>query len=84
LKKVELRIDDGPWLPVRLERTTGTPYAWSFWHWDWRGARQGEHTLVSRATDADGRVQPAASDPAIKLKRTYWEANQQYPRKIKI
>ena len=44
----------------------------------------GDHTLVSRAIDAEGRVQPAADDADIKLKRTYWEANEQWVRKIRI
>jgi len=39
---------------------------------------------VSRAIDGAGRVQPAADDPEIRLKRTYWEANQQWPRKLRI
>jgi hypothetical protein len=55
-----------------------------FWSFDWKHPEPCEHTLVSRAIDAEGLVQPAADDPAIKLKKTYWEANQQYPRKIKI
>ncbi|MBI3191996.1 MAG: molybdopterin-dependent oxidoreductase, partial [Pedosphaera parvula] len=84
LKQVELRIDDGEWAPVRLDRRSESRYAWTFWRYDWKNPPAGEHTLVSRATDADGRVQPAADDPAIKLKRTYWEANQQYPRKIRV
>ncbi len=84
LKKVELQIDDGRWIGVRLDRKSESRYAWTFWHYDWQNPTPGEHTLVSRATDADGRVQPAADDPAIALKRTYWEANQQYPRKIKV
>jgi hypothetical protein len=40
--------------------------------------------VVSRAIDEEGRVQPEKSDPQIKLKQTYWEANQQWPRKIRI
>jgi hypothetical protein len=40
--------------------------------------------LVSRATDANGVIQPSADDPAIKLKKTYYEASQQYPRKIQL
>jgi hypothetical protein len=40
--------------------------------------------VVSRAVDADGHTQPAAGDPVITLKRTYWEANQQWPRKLKV
>lgn len=84
LKKVELKIDDGPWLPTRLEREQQSKYAWTFWSCDWPNPMAGEHTLVSRALDAEGRVQPAAEDSDIKLKKTYWEANQQYPRKIRI
>jgi hypothetical protein len=39
---------------------------------------------VSRAIDREGRIQPAFEDPEIKLKRTYWEANQQWPRKLRL
>ena len=46
--------------------------------------KPGEHTLVSRAIDSDGHVQPAADDPSIKNKKTYWEANAQYPRRIRL
>jgi len=52
--------------------------------YDWKNAASGEHTLVSRAIDTEGRVQPSADEPEIKLKRTYWEANQQWVRKIRI
>jgi hypothetical protein len=40
--------------------------------------------VVSRATDSEGRSQPTAEDPAIKLKKTYWEANQQWPRRLNV
>jgi molybdenum-dependent oxidoreductase-like protein len=81
---VELKVDDGQWIPARLGEGRDTSHAWVFWTCAWRNAEPGEHTLVSRATDASGKVQPAADDPLIALKKTYWEANQQYPRKIKI
>lgn len=84
LKEVELKIDGGGWSPVRLERRRQSRYAWTFWNYEWRNASPGDHTLVSRAIDTENRVQPAADDPPIKLKRTYWEANQQWPRKIRI
>ena len=86
--KVELRVDNSPWFEADLlPRPAGTPAgspAWTFWSYDWKTPTPGEHTIVSRATDAGGRVQPEADDDFIKLKQTYWEANQQYPRKIKI
>lgn len=84
IKSVELKIDNGPWLPVSLDERDHAPHAWTFWSYDWKNLPQGEHTLVSRATDEQGHVQPAADDDAIKLKKTYWEANQQYPRRIKV
>jgi len=84
LQRVELKIDDGQWTPARLDRKQHAMYSWTFWSYDWKNAAPGEHTLVSRALDAEGRVQPAAEAPEIQLKRTYWEANQQWPRKIGI
>ena len=83
LERVEVKVDDGKWVPAALDKPQ-SKYAWTFWHYDWRGAKPGEHTVVSRATDANGVVQPTADDPRIKLKKTYYEANQQYPRKLKI
>ena len=84
LKKVELKIDDGRWVTAQLDHRRQTKYAWTFWSCDWPNPASGDHTLVSRATDAEGRVQPAVNDPDIKLKKTYWEANQQYSRKIRL
>ena len=84
LKSVELKIDGKPWIPMTLERRHQAKYAWSFWTYDWQNASPGEHTLVSRAVDVHGNVQPAFEDPAIRLKKTYYEANQQVPRTIKL
>jgi hypothetical protein len=84
LKTVELAIDDGQWMPVRLDKKNSAKYCWTFWHYDWTTATRGEHSLVSRAIDVDGNVQPAKTDAAIALKKTYWEANQQVVRKIII
>jgi DMSO/TMAO reductase YedYZ molybdopterin-dependent catalytic subunit len=82
LKSVKIQIDGGDWAATQLAEQK--KYTWTFWTYDWKDAEAGEHTLVSRATDEKGRVQPTADDPFIKLKKTYWEANQQYPRKIKL
>ena len=84
LKRMEVKIDDGLWQTAKLETKAFGDYSWTFFHYDWKGASPGEHTVVSRAVDMDGRVQPSADDPEIKLKRTYWEANQQWPRKLRI
>jgi len=84
LRAVELKLDEEPWAPVQLDTRQRSKFAWTLWSYDWKKPPAGEHTLVSRALDAEGRVQPAANDPGIKLKRTYWEANEQWPRKIRI
>jgi DMSO/TMAO reductase YedYZ molybdopterin-dependent catalytic subunit len=84
LRRVEVNIDNRNWTPVELNRQNRSKYAWTFWTYDWPKPDSGEHTLVSRAIDAEGRVQPSPDDPAIRLKRTYWEANQQWPRRIRI
>lgn len=84
IKSVEVRVDDGPWMPARIDRSPRDKYTWRFFSFDWENPTPGEHMLVSRAIDEDGRVQPDKEDPAIKLKETYWEANQQWPRKIKV
>jgi len=84
LQRVELKLDDGNWTPVQLDKERQSKYSWTFWNYDWKNSSAGDHTLVSRAIDAEGRVQPSGDDPEIKLKRTYWEANQQWVRKIRI
>ena len=73
LTKVEVRVDDGPWRPATMEkkpvRGSDGKFTWSLWSFDWAGAVPGEHTVVSRATDDDGRIQPPPEDPSIKNKR---------------
>lgn len=84
LKRVEVQIDNGEWQPAKLESNHRNRYAWQFWNFDWENPSPGQHRIVSRAIDAEGRVQPSGDDEAIKQKRTYWEANQQWPRFLKI
>lgn len=85
LRSVEIRIDDGPWVPAQiLPQKEKNPFAWSFWQFEWKEAQPGEHRIVSRAIDAKGNIQPTPEDPSIALKETYWEANQQVERKIQI
>jgi DMSO/TMAO reductase YedYZ molybdopterin-dependent catalytic subunit len=81
--KVEVRVDEGEWAEAKLEENQ-TPHTWTFWSYHWKSPAAGEHRLISRATDERGRVQPTADDPEIKLKRTYWEAYAQYPRRVRI
>jgi hypothetical protein len=81
LKSVEIQIDNGPWQKATLA-STNTRYSWKLFTYRWEGATPGEHTLVSRATDAEGAVQPTAAELA--RKKTFLEDNAQFPRKVRI
>jgi DMSO/TMAO reductase YedYZ molybdopterin-dependent catalytic subunit len=84
IAKVEVRIDDGPWLEAAIDREEAAEYAWKIWSLEWKDAQKGEHAVTSRATDTLGNVQPAMDDPWISKKHTYWESNGQVSRKISI
>src|SRR5437016_994316 len=58
LQRVELKIDNGNWAPVQLDKKQQAKYSWTFGGYDWKNAASGEHTLVSRAIDAERRAQP--------------------------
>jgi DMSO/TMAO reductase YedYZ molybdopterin-dependent catalytic subunit len=81
LRSVEVKIDDGPWQRATLD-SANTQFSWKLFTYRWEGATPGDHTLVSRATDADGMVQPTAAELA--RKKTFLEDNSQFPRKVTI
>jgi DMSO/TMAO reductase YedYZ molybdopterin-dependent catalytic subunit len=81
LKSVEVQIDNGPWQQAAFA-STNTRYSWKLFTYRWEGATPGEHSMVSRATDAEGNVQPVASD--LRRKKTFLEDNAQFPRKVMI
>jgi DMSO/TMAO reductase YedYZ molybdopterin-dependent catalytic subunit len=82
--KVEVKIDDGPWLEATIDHSDEAEFAWKIWHLDWDKPKSGEHTVTSRAIDTLGQVQPAMDDPWIAKKKTYWESNGQVTRRINI
>jgi DMSO/TMAO reductase YedYZ molybdopterin-dependent catalytic subunit len=81
LRSVEVKIDDGPWTRATLD-PANTQYSWKLFTYRWDGATPGEHTIVSRATDAEGVVQPTAEELA--RKKTFLEDNAQWPRRVRI
>ncbi len=84
IKKVEVQVDGGQWREATLAKQPRSKYCWTFFSIDLSDLKPGKHTLVSRGIDVNGRVQPAAEDDEIALKKTYWEAYQQWPREIEL
>ena len=82
VKSVEVKVDEGSWQPATLDPATKDKYSWKLFTYKWSGATPGEHTLVSRVTDAKGVVQPTTE--ALETKKTFLEDNSQQPRKVMI
>jgi DMSO/TMAO reductase YedYZ molybdopterin-dependent catalytic subunit len=81
LRSVEVKVDNGPWQRATLD-PANTQYSWKLFTFRWEGATPGEHTVVSRATDANGVVQPTVEE--LGRKKTFLEDNAQYPRKVMV
>jgi len=81
LKAVEVRIDNGSWQPATID-SSSTPHSWKLFTVIWQSPSSGEHTIVSRAIDVNGSVQP--TDEELGLKKTRWENNGQVARKLMI
>ena len=86
---VEVRVDDGPWMPARLfgpvaRRRSSRGLAWRFWSFNWGMPAAGAHRITARAFDTDGNVQPAPNDPYLASKRTFWETNGHITRQVLI
>lgn len=84
ISKVELQVDGGEWKEATLASEPRAQFSWTFFSIDLGQLAPGKHTIVSRAIDKNGRVQPAAEDDEIALKKTYWEAYQQWVREFEI
>lgn len=81
LRSVEVKIDEGPWQRAALD-PANTQFSWKLFTYRWEAATPGEHTVVSRATDVNGVVQPTVAELA--RKKTFLEDNAQFPRKVTI
>lgn len=62
IAKVEVSTDGGgSWNTAELSDRS-VPFAWRFWHYNWKPARPGRHVIQTRATDDRGRTQPLKRD----------------------
>jgi DMSO/TMAO reductase YedYZ molybdopterin-dependent catalytic subunit len=58
IARVDVSVDGGrSWRGATLDPDRAK-YAWRLWRYEWNPNRPGPHTLVSRATDNQGRTQP--------------------------
>lgn len=80
LSSVEVKIDNGPWQQATID-PQAKQYSWKLFTLDW-DASPGEHTLVSRVTDANGQVQATPEQTPEKISR--WENYGQFTRTIVI
>ena len=72
IRKVEVRVDGGPWQEATLARSVSTD-TWVQWSWRW-DATPGKHRLQVRATDATGEVQPEEERPPDPDGATGWHS----------
>ncbi|MCL4299004.1 MAG: sulfite oxidase [Anaerolineae bacterium] len=84
ISSVEVKIDEGSWQRVQLDRSQQAEDAWIFWTFNWADPAPGEHTVTARAVDTSGNIQPTQDDPLIANKITYWESNGQITRRVNI
>jgi DMSO/TMAO reductase YedYZ molybdopterin-dependent catalytic subunit len=82
LKAVEVRVDDGPWQAASMDSSTREKYGWKLFTYTMNSLPPGEHTLVSRAIDVTGKIQPTAQE--LENKKSFLEDNSQTVRKIKV
>lgn len=82
LRSVEVRVDDGPWQQATMDTATRGEHSWKLFRHTWSGLSAGEHTIVSRATDVNGIVQPTSEE--LEIKQTGLEDNSQFPRTVMV
>ncbi len=60
ITKVEISTDNvETWSEAKIQNQTHGHYGWVTWEMDWKITKKGEFTILSRASDSHGRVQPA-------------------------
>jgi sulfite oxidase len=61
IAKLEISTDAGvTWNPAKLGHEQAH-YAWRLWSYDWKVGKSGDYTILSRATDTQGRTQPSTA-----------------------
>jgi hypothetical protein len=58
IERVDISFDGGSRWQAATLSPQKLPFAWRLWHVDWKPDGPGYYTVLSRATDTAGRVQP--------------------------
>lgn len=91
IASVEVAVDGGAWQRATLAPAPApsatfpsrAKYAWRLWSLDVPTLDPGPHTLVSRAIDGDGRVQPTTDQRNAEI-ASGREDNAQWTRQIRV
>lgn len=83
IKSVEVRIGEEEWQPAKIDQRGDGNYSWLLWSMEWPDPDPGPYSIISRAVDAEGNVQPTLPELRETLKTTR-EDNSQWPRRIVI
>ncbi len=62
IQKVEVQVDDGPWVEAQLRAPSLGPLTWVEWRYEWPYVA-GRHRFRVRAYDGTGALQPIESRP---------------------
>lgn len=79
---IEVQIDHGDWQRATIDQRAGDA-AWVLWSTPWTKPAAGEHTVVSRAINARGEVQPTRQEMREKILSNR-EDYSRWPRRIVI
>lgn len=82
IERVEVRIDQGPWQTAALDPDRGK-YAWRLWSLEVKDLTPGLHTVVSRAIDRQGLIQPTEDERRQRI-ASGREDNTQWVREIEV
>lgn len=77
IAKVDISTDGGQsWNPATLGKEQAR-YAWRLWNYSWKPVKPGQYSVLSRATDSQGRTQPetAAWNPSGYLYNAFDRVN---------
>jgi DMSO/TMAO reductase YedYZ molybdopterin-dependent catalytic subunit len=81
IESVEVSFDEGKsWAKANIKECGGEPYSCVMWYYSWNPEKRGEYTIMSRARDTEGRVQPMEAQ----WNRKGYGYNAVYVIKVKV